>query len=157
MKTRSLSQVTMCVLLLGLCLIGCSLKPASLRTASTPEQAKALLSEAVSFYKANGRDKAFAEINNRRGKFVQGDLYIFVYASNGVIAAHGGDVTQVGTDISKRRDDKGKLFGREIMRVGEAGGSVDYVWQNPATGKVQPKTSFIIPFDGYRFGCGVYK
>ena len=74
-----------------------------------------------------------------------------------MIAAHGADASQVGTDISNRRDENGKLFGREIMRVGEAGGSVDYVWLNPATGKVQPKTSFIIPFDGYRFGCGVYK
>ena len=149
--------MTMYVLLMGICLIGCTLKPASLRTASTPEQAKALLGDAVSFYKANGKDKAFAEINNPHGKFAQGDLYIFVYASNGVIAAHGADASQVGTDISNRRDENGKLFGREIMRVGEAGGSVDYVWLNPATGKVQPKTSFIIPFDGYRFGCGVYK
>ncbi|NIQ17039.1 MAG: hypothetical protein GTO02_22435, partial [Candidatus Dadabacteria bacterium] len=32
--------------------------------AATPEDAKQLLNEAVSFYKANGKQKTFDEINN---------------------------------------------------------------------------------------------
>ncbi len=147
----------MCVLLLGNCLSVSTRKPAPLGTAATRQEAKTLLNEAVSFYKANGRDKAFMEINNPHGKFARGDLYIFVYSSDGVVAAHGADVSHVGTSISTLQDNNGKKFGLEIMQLGESGGAVDYVWLNPATGKVQPKTSFIIHVDGFRFGCGVYK
>ena len=143
----------MCILILGICFSGCSPNP----TAATPEAAKSLLNEAVSFYKANGKDKTFAEINNPNGLFTRGDLYIFAYDSSGKVAAHGADVSQVGRDIIIMQDDNGKFFGREIMQIGESGGAVDYVWLNPATGTVQPKTSFIILVDGFRFGCGVYR
>ena len=76
----------------------------------------------MSFYKANGKDKAFAEINNPNGKLQQGDLYIFVYDSNGVVAAHGADASEVGLDISTRQDNNGKFFGKELMQIGAAGG-----------------------------------
>ena len=41
-----------------------------LAVAATPEEAKALLNEAVAFYETNGKDKTFAEINNPKGNFV---------------------------------------------------------------------------------------
>jgi signal transduction histidine kinase len=125
--------------------------------AATSEEAKALLNEAVAFYETNGKDKTFAEINNRNGRFVRGELYIFVYDSDGIIAAHGADSSRIGTDTMNQQDENGKFFSREIMQVGEAGGSVDYVWLNPVTGTIQPKTSYIMLVDGFRFGCGVYK
>ena len=126
-------------------------------TAANSQEAKALLNEAVAFYKANGKDKAFAEIDNPNGKLRRGGLYIFVYDSNGRVAAHGADLNQIGRDVMKLQDENGKFFGREIMQIGKSGGSVDYVWPNPLTGTVQPKTSFIILVDGYRFGCGIYR
>ena len=125
--------------------------------AATPEDAKKLLNEAVAFYQANGKEKTFAEINNPDGQFTRGELYLFVYDSNGLVVAHGADVKHIGDDMMRFQDANGKFFGREIMQVGESGGEVDYVWPNPVTGKVQKKTSYIRLVDGLRFGCGIYK
>lgn len=126
--------------------------------AATPEEAKQLLNEASAFYKANGKDKTFTEINNPNGKFSRGELYIFVYDSNGRTAAHGADLKNIGKDMmAGLKDENGKYFGREMMQIGDSGGSVDYVWPNPLTGKVQKKTSYVILVDGFRFGCGIYK
>ena len=125
--------------------------------AATPEDAKQLLNEVVAFYKANGEQKTFAEINNPNGQFRRGELYIFVYDSNGLVVAHGADLKNIGKDVMSQQDDNGKFFGREIMQIGESGGEVDYVWPNPLTGKVQKKTTYIILVDGLRFGCGIYK
>ena len=125
--------------------------------AATPEEAQALLKEAVTFYETNGKDETFSEINNPNGKFRRGELYIFVYDSDGIIAAHGADTSRIGIDATNQQDENGKFFSREIMQIGESGGSVDYVWLNPATGTNRPKTSYIMLVDGFRFGCGVYK
>ncbi len=43
----------------------------------TPAEAKALVKKAIDYMKANGKDKAFAEFSNPKGKFVDRDLYIF--------------------------------------------------------------------------------
>ena len=125
--------------------------------AATPEEAKALLNEAVALYETDGKDKTFAEISNPDGKFVRGELYIFVFDSDGLIVAHGADSSLIGTSTLDEPDENGKFYAREIMQVGESGGSVDYVWLNPVTGTIQPKTSYIMLVDGFRFGCGVYK
>jgi cytochrome c len=115
------------------------------------------LNEAVEYYKANGKDKTFAEINNPKGELRRGELYIFVYDSSGRVAAHGADTKQIGVDVMNLQDENRKYFGREIMQIGESGGSVDYVWMNPLTGTEEPKTSFIVLLDGFRFGCGIYR
>jgi cytochrome c len=128
-----------------------------LAVAATPEEAKALLNEAVAFYETNGKEETFTEIDNPNGKFVRGELYIFVYDSDGIVVAHGADSSRIGIDSTNQQDENGKFLGREIMQVGESGGWVDYVWLNPVTGTIQPKTSYIMLVDGYRFGCGVYK
>ena len=125
--------------------------------AATPEDAKQLLNEAFAFHKANGKDKTFTEINNPNGKFSRGELYIFVYDSNGLVVAHGDDFKNIGLDIMTSKDENGKYFGREIMKIGDSGGSVDYVWPNPLTGKIQKKTTYVILVDGFRYGCGIYK
>ena len=45
----------------------------------TPAEAKKMVDEAIAYIKANGQEKAFAEINNLKGKFVDWDLYLTVY------------------------------------------------------------------------------
>ena len=57
--------------------------------AGTAAQAEAMVKKAISFYKANGKDKAFAEISNPKGQFVKEDLYVFVYDMTGKVMAHG--------------------------------------------------------------------
>jgi signal transduction histidine kinase len=119
-------------------------------------QAKALLNKAVSYYHQHGSENTFAQINEADGRFRQGELYVFVFDGQGTIVAHGADSSLVGTNRMDLQDENGKLFVKEILDLGEGGGTVNYVWMNPESGKVEPKTSFISRVGEYRFGCGVY-
>jgi cytochrome c len=131
-----------------------------LAATATPDEAKALVHQAVKFYKAHGKDKAFEEINRPNGKFQRGELYIFVLDGSGSLVAQGGGhelSPEIGKKALKTPDANGKFFNEEIMKVGKEGGWVDYVYTNPKTGKLQPKSSYIIQADNFRFGCGYYK
>jgi cytochrome c len=44
----------------------------------TPDEAKAMVDNAYSYLKENGKEEAFAEISNPQGKFVKEDLYVLV-------------------------------------------------------------------------------
>ncbi len=63
----------------------------------TPKEAEALVKKAVSEIKSVGKEKAFAEISNPQGKFIDRDLYIFVYDLNGKCVAHGFNQKLIGT------------------------------------------------------------
>ena len=101
--------------------------------AGTPEEAKALVAQAIAFYKANGKEEALAEFSKPKGQFVKGDLYIFAYNPSGTIIAHGGDPKLVGQDFTGVQDPDGKYFAREFIKIGPEGGRVDYKWMNYIT------------------------
>jgi cytochrome c len=148
---RVLLVVMVCFFLMGLAL--------SDTYAAGQADAKALIEKGVAFYKANGKDKAFAEFSNPKGQFTKGDLYIFVVDSKGNVFAHGGNAKLVGKDMSELKDADGKFFMKEIIKTANEKGKgwVDYKWTNPVTKKVDDKTTCVEKVDGYVFGCGVYK
>jgi cytochrome c len=125
----------------------------------TAAEAKALLGDAVAFYKANGQDKAFAAFNDPKGKFVKKDLYIFALDMNGKIIAHGANAALIGKDMMGAKDADGKLFMKEMIDVGKTKGqgAVDYKWESPKTKKVEQKSSYLEKVDGVVLGCGYYK
>lgn len=125
--------------------------------AGTPEEAKALVAEAIAFYKANGKEKALAEFSKPKGHFANGDLYIFAYDPNGTIIAHGGDPKLVGQDFIDVQDPDGKNFVREFIKIGPEGGWVDYKWMNYNIKKNEAKTSYLKRIDDVIVGCGAYK
>jgi cytochrome c len=124
-------------------------------SAGTPEEAKALVEKAIAFYKANGKEKALAEIS--KGQFTKGDLYIFAFSPKGTIIAHGGDPKLVGQDFTGVQDPDGKYFAREFIKIGPEGGWVDYKWMNYVTKKVDAKTTYGKRIDDVIIGCGAYK
>jgi cytochrome c len=125
----------------------------------TPAQAEAMVKKAIAFVKANGKDKAFAEISNKEGKFVSGDLYVFVYDMNGKCLAHGGNAKMVGKDLIDLKDPDGKAFVKERVEMAKADGKgwQNYKWNNPATSKIEDKTAYIEKCDDVIVGCGAYK
>ncbi len=130
--------------------------------ASPAEEAKAMAEKAAAFWKANGKDKAIAEINNPKGQFVKGDLYVVAHDWKGNVLAHGGNPKLVGVNLYEQKDPNGqKLFVKEQIELAKTKGSgwVDFSWVNPATKKVQPKTSWVRKIDGedYLVNCGVFK
>ena len=123
----------------------------------TAAEAKAMLDKAVAFYKAYGPEKAFAAFNDRKGPFVDRDLYVFALDLNGKILAHGAKTQLIGKSM------KEKNFIAEMLAVAKSkgAGTVDYRWENPRYVEsfvvVEDKTAYIEKVGGVVLGCGYYK
>src|SRR5690554_4801979 len=94
-------------------------------------KAKALLTDAVNYYKENG-DKALA-VFSRQGPFVKDDLYVFAINTNGIMLASGGpSVMLIGRDIMNTIDDELKPKFAQALSLPENGEilEADYPWGN---------------------------
>jgi signal transduction histidine kinase len=127
--------------------------------AGTPAEAKAMVEKAVAYIKANGKEAGFTEFNNKKGKFVDRDLYIFATDYKGFMIAHGGNEKLVGQDLIELKDADGVYLIKAMIEVAKTKGtgSVDYKWANPVSGKIEPKTTYVHAMDGYFVACGAYK
>jgi cytochrome c len=127
--------------------------------ADQASEAIALVDKAISYYKANGKDKAFAEINNKQGQFVKGDLYVFIWSPKGFVLAHGPNPKLIGKNVYPIKDSDGKQFVKEGVDLANAKGSgwVDYKYVNPVSKKVEAKSTYVKKVDDLIFVCGIYK
>jgi signal transduction histidine kinase len=143
---------------IGLVLI-CGVSMSFAADAGTKEEAVALVKKAVEFIKANGRDKAFEEFSNPKGKFVDRDLYIVVYDLNAKCLAHGQKKSMVGKDLIDFKDTDGKEFMKERVALMKANNTAwqDYKFMNPVTKKIEPKSMYLEKFEDIIVGSGIYK
>ncbi|NTW58626.1 MAG: histidine kinase [Nitrospirae bacterium] len=125
----------------------------------TPAEAEALVKKAIAFYKANGKDKAFAEFSNQKGQFIDRDLYIFAYDMTGKCVAHGQNAKQIGKDLSDLTDPDGKPFVKERIEIAKTKGKgwQTYKFSNPTNKKIEDKTAYIEKVDDFIIGSGAYK
>ena len=127
----------------------------------TAYEAIALVKKAVAYIKANGKEKAFGEISNPKGSFVDRSLYIFVYDVNGTNLAigNGNASKMVGKNLMDMRDADGRYIIKGLLDVSAAKGSgwFDYKWPNPVTKSVESKSSYVERIDDMIVGCGIYK
>jgi signal transduction histidine kinase len=127
--------------------------------AGTADQAKGMVDEGAAFMQANGKEKALAEMNNPKGKFVKGELYIFVYDFSGTVLAQPFNPKLVGKNVMEVPDADGKFFRKEIIELAKSKGQgwVDYKYKNPASNKIEHKTAYIRKVNDVVLGCGTYK
>jgi methyl-accepting chemotaxis protein len=120
---------------------------------------KTMVEQAAAFINNNGKEKAFSEFTNQKGQFSKGDLYIFIIDFKGMTLAHGGNPTNVGKNMSAARDSDGKYFIKDMIESAKTNGSgwSNYKWANPATGKIENKSTYYMKYDDVVIGCGVYK
>jgi signal transduction histidine kinase len=125
----------------------------------TQAEAKALAEQAAEFLKANGKEKALAELNKPKGQFDKGEMYVYALDMQGTVLAHVKNPELVGKNTYNVPDEGGKLFRRDIVELAKAKGSgwVDYKYVNPETKKLGAKTAYILRADGIILCCGVYK
>jgi cytochrome c len=125
----------------------------------TANEAKVLVEKAAAYIKAEGKDKAFTEFTNSKGKFVDRDLYIFVVDFNGLTLAHGGNAKLVGKDMRELKDADGEFFIQKMITLAKSKGTgwVDYKWANPTSNKIEPKSTYVQIHESYFLGCGIYK
>jgi cytochrome c len=111
---------------------------------ATKAEAEAMVKKGVAFIKANGNDKAYAEITRKGGQFSDRDLYLVVYGLDGVVHAHGGNNKMVGKNLIDLKDIDGKAFVKERVDLGKAKPSFwqEYKFTNPESKKIEPKLAY---------------
>jgi cytochrome c len=125
------------------------------------DDAKMLAEKAAAYAKANGRDKAIAEIGNPKGQFVKGDIYVTLHDTNGLFVANPVNPKLNGQNHMELKDASGKAFVKECIEIVKTKGSgwITYSWTNPATKKVQAKKAWVQKVEGtdlYTL-CGVWQ
>jgi cytochrome c len=145
-------------LVIGLALV-LSFAPLHAADKGTKDEAVAMVKKAIEFIKANGTEKAFEEISNPQGKFVDRDLYVVVYDMNGKCLAHGANVKMVGRDLLDNKDVDGKEFVKERVEMmkKKPTGWQDYKFRNPVSNEIEPKSMYLERYQDFIVGSGVYK
>ena len=128
-------------------------------TGATKDEAVAMVEKAVAAIKAEGPDKAYAEISDPAGPFVDRDLYIVVYGLDGMVLAHGANAKRIGTNQIADKDPDGKEFVKERVELAATHPSFwqSYKFMNPVTQTVEPKEMYCERLDQTVVCGGVYQ
>ena len=120
---------------------------------------KRWVDEAIAFCKASGKGIALAEFSNPHGRFAEGEHYVYVLDTSGMMLAHPVSEDFVGKDFHGVQDTEGKSFVKKIVDTADNGGSgwVEYKWFKPATKREQLKMVYFEKFDNLIFCSGVYQ
>ncbi|MBI3229266.1 MAG: cache domain-containing protein [Burkholderiales bacterium] len=142
---------------LALVLAACSVS-AYAGNATKPE-AEAMVKKGVAFIKANGTEKAYAEITKKGSQFSDRDLYLVVYGMDGSVLAHGANAKMVGKNLIDLKDIDGKAFVKERVDTAKAKPSFwqEYKFTNPETKKIEPKQAYCEKLDETIVCGGIYK
>lgn len=129
------------------------------QTKATAAEATAMVKKGVAFIKANGKDKGWAEINNKKGQFIDRDLYLVVYGLDGTVHAHGANEKMVGKNLIALKDIDGKEFVKERVELGKTKGTFwqDYKFTNPTNKKIEPKAMYCEKLEDAVVCGGIYK
>ena len=101
----------------------------------TAKEAEAMVKKGVTYIKGNPRDTAMAEITNKKGMFIDRELYLTVYTMDGTAMAHGANEKFVGKNMIDLRDADGKEHIRERMELAKTKTTFwqDFKFTNPVT------------------------
>lgn len=158
MKTRVLALIVPALLVFG-----------TASAEDNKEQCVAMVKKAGEYLKANGKEKVLAEINNPKGAFASGEIYLFAsdYIPNWdsgkdrtITLAHGANPKLVGKDMTDLKDADGNYFVKKMAEIAASKsgeGWTEYKWPNPVTKQIEPKITFTKRYEPLVFSCGVYK
>lgn len=126
----------------------------------TEKDAIAMTERGAALIKAKGKDAMVKRINARDPEYVQGSLYIDMRdLYTGIVLAHPINSSIVGKDLTDIPDASGKKYRREIIELAQKSGKgwVDYQYKNPVSGKIEPKSTYILRVDDVVLEAGIYK
>ena len=125
----------------------------------TAKEAEAMVKKGVTYIKGNPRDTAMAEITNKKGMFVDRELYLTVYTMDGTAMAHGANEKFVGKNMIDLRDADGKEHIRERMELAKTKTTFwqDFKFTNPVTKKMEPKSMYCEKSADLVVCGGIYK
>lgn len=125
----------------------------------TAEEAVALVQRAVALAGTCSHEQFLRHITDKNQPYHDRDMYVFVLNADGAYVAFAGQPSRIGAYV---RDLPGVQDGEAVVRnlldtAARGSGWVEYDLQNPATGHVQTKMSFVYGLGDFAVGCGVYK
>lgn len=125
---------------------------------ASPEQAKALVADAVAYLKAKGPEDATKAFQDPKGSFRRGELYVFVFDTAGRYVASGANPRLAGTDAAGLKDAEGKPIVQAMIAEtkDKPNAVIDYVWLNRQSNKVEHKHSYVTRDGSYIVGAGTY-
>jgi cytochrome c len=155
-RTASCGRERWALRLLLACLIAF---PITARAQGTLEEVKALAERAAAHLHAVGPKQAIADFNDLNGGYCDRNLFVVTYDQQHKVVSSARVPAYLGRDATRFVDEDGKEFGKAIITMAETNGAgwVDYRMTNPATMKVDLKTSYVIEVDGYVVFVGAYK
>jgi cytochrome c len=124
---------------------------------ATIDQAKAMVKKARAYIKEVGPEKAYAEISNPKGRFVDREIYIYVYDKNLNNLAHGGNQKLIGKNLADLRDTDGVYLNKGLLDAAlKGGGTFKFKFLNPANKTIEVKTGYAEMEGDVMVGSGVY-
>jgi cytochrome c len=126
---------------------------------ATKKDAIDLVNKAHAFLVANGKAKMLETINTPNNQFQRGELYVLAYNTKGIMVGHPFNPKLINRDLTEVPDPDGKYFRKEIAEVArtQKTGWVDYKYKNPASGKVEAKTTYVMAAGDIILAAGIYK
>lgn len=133
--------------------------PAWAAERATKDEAMAMVKKAVATIKSDGPDKAYASFNDKKGAFVDRDLYVVVYGLDGKVLAHGANEKLIGQNLIDAKDPDGKPFVKERTEMARAHEDFwqDYKFTDPLTKKIEPKQMYCQRLNETAVCAGIYK
>ena len=153
------AAVTMLVLMFGLFIAAGALAADS----ATKDECVAKSKEAAKMILDKGLDETVKEINNKQGKFVWKDSYVFLMSLDGTMLGHPMSPALIGQNLLDRKDkgEPGKFLFKEFVELakGKGEGWSDYMWANPGDPKPRKKISYIyrVPGKDLLVGAGIWE
>jgi cytochrome c len=143
------------------CALSCAFAMGNASAAdATEKDAVALVDKGVAFIKANGKDAMIKHINAKDPEFYKGELYLHMRdAKNAIMLAHPVNPALIGKDLIDVPDTNGKLYRREMVQLAATKGKgwYDYTYKNPVSGKIEPKSTYMVKVDDVVLEAGIYK
>ena len=128
-------------------------------SAATKDDAVAMVKKAVATIKADGPEKAYAEISAPGSKFVNGEVYAYVAGLDGITLAHPTNPKLIGKNMQEVQDVDGKFFAKDMNELAKKQASFwyEYKFANPVTKKIQVKDNYCEAVGQTRVCAGVYQ
>lgn len=114
----------------------------------TSQDAKSLTIQAAEFIKKQGLEAA-EQAFLKEGRFRFGDIYACVVDGEGRWVIYPPKPENKGESIMGIVDPDGRRIGELLLGAGRLGGGwTEYKWNNPLTGRIQEKLTYVKPVSG---------
>ena len=120
----------------------------------------AFVDSALAYEKTYGRERALAEFSNPKGRFIQGELYIYAYDFNGTTLAHPVNPEKIGVNrLNETEGNVGLVVGNMSAMARNGSGFYRFYYINPAHNRtLESKLGYAEKVDDtWWLGSGVYE